>query len=82
MPALTPKNGLPMYYSNVEKDGVRSREKVYDPNDAVMVPLENIYPTVSGSIGNTFRYKYFDLMFNSTSCATPSTSSRPLTTAR
>lgn len=63
---VDPENGLPMYYSNVEKDGVRSREKVYDPNDAVMVPLENIYPTVSGSIGNTFRYKYFDLMFNLT----------------
>lgn len=63
---VDPENGLPMYYSNVEKDGVRSREKVYDPNDAVMVPLENIYPTVSGSIGNTFRYKYFDLMFNFT----------------
>lgn len=45
---------------------MRSREKVYDPNDAVMVPLENIYPTVSGSIGNTLRYKYFDLMFNFT----------------
>lgn len=60
------ENGLPQYYSNKEVDGVRSREIVNDPNDAVSVPLCNIYPTVSGSLGNTFRYRFVDLSFNLT----------------
>ena len=63
---VDPENGLPYYYSNKEVDGVRSRELVYDPNQAVSVPLDNIHPTVSGSIGNTFRYKWVDLSFNLT----------------
>lgn len=63
---VDPDNGLPMYYSNQEVDGVRSREKVYDPNQAVSVPLSCIYPKVSGSFGNTFRYRFIDLSFNLT----------------
>lgn len=63
---VNPDNGLPQYYSNKEVDGVRSREIVNDPNAAVSVPLCNIYPTVSGSLGNTFRYRFIDLSFNLT----------------
>ena len=61
---VDPENGKPMYYSNVLVDGERSREIVYDPNEAVSVPLANIYPKVSGGLTNTFRYKMFDLSFN------------------
>ena len=63
---VNPDNGLPQYYSNKEVDGVRSREIVNDPNDAVSVPICNIYPTVSGSFGNTFRYRFVDLSVNLT----------------
>ena len=60
-----PDNGKPMYYSNQEgKDGVRSREKVYDPNDAVSIPLVDIYPKLTGGFTNTFRYYFADLSFN------------------
>lgn len=61
---VDPENGKPMYYSNVLVDGERSREIVYDPNEAVSVPEANIYPKVSGGLTNTFRYKMFDLSFN------------------
>lgn len=61
---VDPENGKPVYYSNVLVDGERSREIVYDPNEAVSVPLANIYPKVSGGLTNTFRYKMFDLSFN------------------
>lgn len=61
---VDPENGKPMYYSNVLVDGERSREIVYDPNEAVSVSLANIYPKVSGGLTNTFRYKMFDLSFN------------------
>lgn len=61
------QTGVPYYYSNIEdENGVRSREKVDDPNNAVSIPLKNIYPTVTGSFGNTFRYKFADLSFNFT----------------
>ena len=63
---VDPETGKPLYYSNVETDGVRSREKVEDPNEAVSVPLQNIYPKVSGSLQNTFRWKMLDLSFNFT----------------
>lgn len=62
---VDPENGLPMYYSNVlQEDGTRSRELVYDPNQAVSVPLADIYPKISGGFMNTFRYKFIDLSFN------------------
>ncbi|MFR7875126.1 MAG: hypothetical protein ACLU4J_01340 [Butyricimonas paravirosa] len=52
-------------YSNQEgKDGVRSREKVYDPNDAASIPLVDIYPKLTGGFTNTFRYYFADLSFN------------------
>ena len=63
---VNPENGLPQYYCNKEENGVRSREIVNDPNEAVSVPLCNIYPTVSGSLGNTFRYRFVDFSFNLT----------------
>ncbi len=63
---VDPQTGLPQYYSNKDVDGVRSREIVNDPNEAVSVPLENIYPTLSGSLSNTLRYKMVDLNFNFT----------------
>lgn len=63
---VDPENGLPMYYSNIETDGVRSREKVYDPNDAVSIPLVDTYPTLTGGLTNTFRYRLVDLSFNLT----------------
>ena len=64
---VDPETGLPLYYSNIEdENGVRSREKVDDPNNAVSIPLKDIYPTVTGSLGNTFRYKFADLSFNFT----------------
>lgn len=62
---VDPDNGKPMYYSNQEgKDGVRSREKVYDPNDAASIPLVDIYPKLTGGFTNTFRYYFADLSFN------------------
>lgn len=61
---VDPENGKPMYYSNKEVDGVRSREKVYDPNDAVSIPLADIYPKLTGGLSNTFRYRFVDLNFN------------------
>lgn len=63
---VDPQTGLPQYYSNIETDGVRSREIVTDPNQSVSVPLKNIYPTISGGLTNTFRYKNADLSFNLT----------------
>lgn len=63
---VDPENGKPMYVSNKEIDGVRSQELVYDPNQAVPVPLDNIHPTLRGGITNTFNYKDFDLSFNFT----------------
>ena len=62
---VDPENGKPMYYSNVEdENGVRSREKVYDPNEAVSVPLKCIHPTLTGGFSNTLRYRFVDLSFN------------------
>lgn len=64
---VDPENGKPMYYSNVpDENGVRSRELVYDPNEAAMVPLADIYPKFTGGLTNTFRYGLADLSFNLT----------------
>lgn len=64
---VDPENGLPMYYSNMpDENGVRSRELVYDPNEAAMVPLADIYPKFTGGLTNTFRYGLADLSFNLT----------------
>ena len=62
---VDPENGLPWYYSNVEdENGVPSREKVYDPNDAVSVPLKCIHPKLRGGFSNTFHYWLVDFSFN------------------
>lgn len=62
---VDPQTGLPTYYSNVpDENGVPSREIVTNPNNAVNVPLKNIFPTVSGGFSNTFRYKFVDLNLN------------------
>lgn len=64
---VDPENGLPMYYSNVpDENGVPSRELVYDPNEAVSVPLADIYPKFTGGLTNTFHYGLADLSFNIT----------------
>lgn len=62
---VDPDNGKPMYYSNQpDEKGVRSREIVDDPNLAAIVPLKDIYPTLTGGFTNTFQYKFIDLSFN------------------
>ena len=62
---VDPENGKPMYYSNVEdENGVRSREIVYDPNDAVSIPLKCIHPKLRGGFANTFHYWLVDFSFN------------------
>ena len=55
----------PMYYDNKEdENGNRSRNIVYDPNDAYRVELKDIYPKLTGGLMNTFNYKFIDLSFN------------------
>ena len=62
---VDPQTGKPTYYSNKpDANGNPSREIVTDPNNAVSVPLKNIYPAISGGFSNTFRYKIVDLSFN------------------
>ena len=64
---VDPENGKPMYYSNIpDENGVPSRELVSDPNEAVSVPLADIYPKYTGGLTNTFRYGLADLSFNLT----------------
>ena len=42
---VDPNDGRPMYYDNKEdENGNRSRNIVYDPNDADRVELKDIYP--------------------------------------
>lgn len=61
---VNPDDGRPMYYSNVATGDGRSREIIYDPNDAAVVPLEDSYPKLTGGLSNTFRYRFVDLSFN------------------
>jgi len=62
---VDPNDGRPMYYDNKEdENGNRSRNIVYDPNDADRVELKDIYPKLTGGLMNTFNYKFIDLSFN------------------
>ena len=62
---VDPNDGHPMYYDNKEdENGNRSRNIVYDPNDADRVELKDIYPKLTGGLMNTFNYKFIDLSFN------------------
>ena len=61
---VNPDDGRPMYYSNVTTDGGRSREIIYDPNNAAVIPLEDSYPKLTGGLSNTLRYRFVDLSFN------------------
>ena len=46
-----------MYYDNKEdENGNRSRNIVYDPNDADRVELKDIYPKLTGGLMNTYNY--------------------------
>lgn len=59
---MDPNDGRPMYYDNKEdENGNRSRNIVYDPNDADRVELKDIYPKLTGGLMNTFNYKFIDL---------------------
>lgn len=62
---VDPNDGRPMYYDNKEDDnGNRSRNIVYDADEAERVELKDIYPKLTGGLMNTFSYKYVDLSFN------------------
>ncbi|MDE7074637.1 MAG: SusC/RagA family TonB-linked outer membrane protein, partial [Odoribacter sp.] len=61
---VNPDDGRPMYYSNMETENGRSREIIYDPNDAAVVPLKDSYPKLTGGLSNTFRYRFVDLSLN------------------
>lgn len=62
---INPDNGMPQFYSNKRDDsGSLVREIVDDPKDAERVELGSADPKVTGAIGNTFKYKWFDLGFN------------------
>lgn len=62
---INPENGMPQFYSNKrDENGNLQRDLVYDPNDAERVELGAAEPKLTGSIGNYFRYRWFDLGFN------------------
>ena len=61
---VNPDNGEPQFYTNTkDANGVRSREIVNDPRQVGYVPMQDIYPKVSGGFTNSFRYKFVDFSF-------------------
>lgn len=62
---VDPDDGRPMYYDNkLDENGNRTKNIVYDPNEADRVELKDIYPKLTGGLMNTFSYKFIDLSFN------------------
>lgn len=62
---VDPDDGRPMYYDNkLDENGNRTKNKVYDPNEAERVIQKDIYPKLTGGLMNTFNYKFIDLSFN------------------
>lgn len=62
---VNPDDGRPMYYDNLPgEDGQRTRNIVYNPNEAAPIELKDIYPKLTGGFMNTLSYKFVDLSFN------------------
>ena len=62
---VDPENGLPQYYENAKNSNDSyTKSIVNDPNKAYPIPLEDMYPTLTGGLNNSFSYKFVDLSFN------------------
>lgn len=62
---IDPADGEPMFYKNdVDENGKLNKETTKDPRNAQKVILQNSDPTLTGGIGNSVQYKWFDLNFN------------------
>lgn len=62
---INPETGAPQFYDNVpQADGTLSKNITEDPTEAnYIVTDKHAEPTVSGGLGNTLRYRWFDLNF-------------------
>ena len=62
---IDPADGEPMFYKNTEdENGKLNRETTKDPRSAEKVILQCADPNITGGLGNSLSYKWFDLNFN------------------
>ncbi len=62
---IDPVDGEPMFYKNTtDENGNLNKETTKDPRSAEKVILQCADPTITGGLGNSISYKWFDLNFN------------------
>ena len=62
---IDPADGEPMFYKNTtDENGNLNKETTKDPRSAEKVILQCADPTITGGLGNSISYKWFDLNFN------------------